>query len=598
MERFCKIRVKEELQVWDEERGITKNVKVVPFRFNTVQMIMAQYVAWCWHLGVPVKLWLPKGRQQGSSTWWQLLLFAMCELRPGYKVATVAHVEKSSNEIFGKSRTAYRNIAPYQIYLRVEQGGYYEWDHESSLHVDTIKSADALGRGLTLDAIHFSEPGSYADRGIDATNAAAAIMQAVADHRWTIIVRESTAKGRDKFFFAGCMKAIDPSSPSVDRLIFLPWFLDAGYTRTWERHRNELLQAGKNDPGPRFVPTADESALREKLATTIVPRADRWHRYCHELTDEQLIWFRWALEAKCSGKEKIRKRAYPSFLEEAFEGSTQGFFEETSIQKIRDQARPPFLRGKLVEVDNRITLSPNPKGMTRIWKPPAPDGRKYVISADIGGEKARMDPFSAYVFDDARLEVVAQVHGNMHWEKFVDQLVLLGAYYHWALIVPENNHNPAVAGRIHDLHYPRLYYQTDARTGTGGKTPGFNTNKKTRPEILNMIEQVTRQGLLTCPDAQFSVEMENFVFHAMPSDPSRGVYKAASGAYDDRIMAAAIGVSQCSGRLEHLNESRLEESSATSATYRIYERLRERGVKGGPVRQSSISLAPGARRGP
>src|SRR5690606_24652091 len=88
----------------------TKEGQILPFRMNTIQQIFAQYVAERWHKALPVKVAGPKSRQLGSSTFWQLLFFALCELKPGYRVGVVAHDEEGAREVFSRAHTALRQI--------------------------------------------------------------------------------------------------------------------------------------------------------------------------------------------------------------------------------------------------------------------------------------------------------------------------------------------------------------------------------------------------------------------------------------------------------------------------------------------------------
>lgn len=552
----------------------TKEGTLRPFKMNTIQQILAQYIAHCWHQEVPVKIMLPKSRQMGSSTFFQALFFSLCELKPGYAVATVAHDEKGSATIFGKSKTFARNLENMgwdKPAFVIEQGAYFKWHTESSLHCGTIKTGDGLGKGDTLSAIHFSESANFSDKGIDAKNAVASIMESCADNQWTIYVHESTAKGKDPFYWPMCEAARDPSSGSTYRLIFLPWFLEENYRMSWKQYRKVLTLTGKADPGPRFIPTKEEEALRQRLKDVEVRDHERYWKHNTELKDTQLIWRR----AKISemGDPDLFKRYYPSTYEEAFTSSQSCFFRPETIDYYREyaQASPPQ-RGYFHDLTHKFI--PHPSGYVRVWE--RPDQLcEYVIGADIGGEKNNSDPSCAYVVEKHSLRVVASVHGHMEWDHFADTLMTLGLAYNTALLVIENNYNSAVTKRCHRKNYPNLYYyfEQERTRATKPSTPGFNTNKKTRPAMMKLLQRLLRDRRVYMPDPNFWIEMENMVW--VPSNsvnPDRdGTYKATGGNHDDRIMALALALYQCP-QLDHQPEMDLLPHEQTPA-YRMFLKL-------------------------
>lgn len=529
-----------------------KDSAIVPFNMNAIQQILAQYIAWRWQRGLSVRIALPKSRQMGSSTFFMVLNFALCELMPGYRMGLVAHVEDSATEIFDKAITLRKEVDKTDwdpIQWEQTQAAYLKWHSESSMACATIKTGDALGRGGTLSGVHFSESASYADKGVNARGAVVAILQSVAETRWRIEVHESTAKGKDPFFWPLCEDARDPNKGSAYQLIFLPWFLEAGYQMSWGDYRRELLETGKRDPGERFVPTQEESALRRRLAETAVEPHERLWRYQYVLSDEQLIWRRHAIVNKCWGNIDSFRREYPTTYEEAFTASASCMFEEATVEWYRERARDPIARGDLSDgVDSPLFVT-DPRGACLIWEMPQP-GSEYVMGVDPGGLKANSDPSCAYVVNKHTMEVVAQIHGHFEWDHFIDHAFNLGIFYNKALLVVENNHNPASANRCHRREYPNLYYYFEENqiAASQGKVPGFNTNRKTRPQLLNTIKKLLRERTPTIPDKYFWREMETFVWvpKSASDNPDRdGDFRAVGANHDDRIMALAIALFLC-----------------------------------------------------
>lgn len=542
---------------WAESYVWIRNKKgrVLRFNMNRVQRLMAQWLALRIYEGVPPRAWIPKYRQGGVSTFWQVLFFAMANLIPGYRSAVAAHDDEGAKAVFSRTTTAIRQIRKRKEWpapdILQEQVGYLLWESESSIQGATIKTGDALLKGTSLNAVHFSETANFSDRGIDAQAAIGSLLPAVDETDvWSMIIHESTAKGKDAIFWGGCEAAKDPESGSAYGLIFLPWFLEDTYRMSWAEYRKRLVGAGKIDPGEGFVPTPEEERLRRKLLSVRVKPGQEWWRWRADLKDDQLIWRRWAIANKCDGKLDKFQRYYPSFYEEAFKASADCLFTEESIDWYRTKSRAPEEHGKLHEtLHGEIFfeggLDPD-TAPVRVWKRPEPF-KAYIIGADPGGEKVKSDPYNAYVLDKHSLEVVAQVHGLFEWDVFSDTVERLGYWYNTALIVPENNVQPAICKRLHRRAYPRLYYyfEPDTAKQKEGKSPGFNTNKKTRPQLEKVLELMVRTKQVRNPDPEFWREMENFVWVPKPhaQNPSvDGSYKATGGNHDDRIMSLALAL--------------------------------------------------------
>lgn len=550
--------------------GEGRGSKIAPFRFNAVQKILSEEIAWCWHHAIPVRLWVPKSRQMGISTWVAALFFALAMLDPGWQGATVAHTEASAVEIFSKTKTFEKHLpAELRKPLESRQAAGLRWEDESALWVGSAKAGDALGKGYTIQGVHFSEVANFADAGQDPEEMLAAIGGAHEGGPESIMIFESTAKGRDAFFFAGCERAKDPKSTIPDRLVFLPWFLEDRYRIDYHEWRRRLLKLGKDDPGPRFEPGEDEVEIRSRVAKETVGAGEEAWRYQHVLDDAQLVWFRQILETDCSGKRHLRDQYYPSRYDDCWSSTTKCLFSNETIAWYRSASRKPKIRGKIVAVAGDRQFVQDSKGPIRIWKDVEED-EDYTIGADVGGEERNADPCAAYVLRNRTLEVVAQFHGVCSWEDYAEALFALGTIYNDAHLVVENNHNPSVAGKLHRDGYPNLYYYWDelALRGSRPKQPGFNTNRKTRPELLNYLDLHTRQQSFVNPDKQFAQEMEWFVWVQR-----EGRYRATGRTRtDDRILSAALAIYQAKG----YEPNDPIEPDAVDATYKRFMAMKRR----------------------
>lgn len=521
-------------------------------RFNQTQHILMQFVAWRWTLGLPAKAITPKARQLGSSTFWDCLLYALAENLPAFQAAIIAHDEDGVSQLWGKVSTIKNHLdrsprGPSDLLNKQE--GHYKWRSDSALFSGQISSGDSLGKGGTPSAIHFSEVANFSDAGNKPEEAISSILGAMAESPWAVEAYESTAKGKDKVFYARCQEAKDPNSSSDLTLIFLPWFLEPGYSMDWMEYRQRLVSSGKQDPGPEFVPSEEEVRLRYTLSNLQVTPQERSYRHRTDLSDPQLIWRRWALANKCKGNLDVFKRYFPCTYEECFTASVDAAFSVDTIEHYRNQAAAPLTAGNIVWKNKQRKVAhvvPDSTGPISIWEYPIPHA-PYVIGGDPGGLKATADPTHAYVMHKLTRKVVAMIHGNMEDTDTTDFLERLGYFYNRAKLVVENNQNPAVANELHRRSYPNLYYyfpEAVIEAHVQG-TPGWNTNKKTRKEMIARVRQFYRERLVHNPDEGLPSEMETFIWIPFQTarDPDLdGSYYAQSGAHDDRIMSSAMCV--------------------------------------------------------
>lgn len=548
-----------------------KDGKIRTIRLNWSQELLANVVAWHWEQGTTPRIVLPKGRKMGSSTFWEVLFYAMAELIAGFQAAIVAHTDAGAGELFAKIDTVARGLTksdwgPSKFVS--DQGGHKKWDSESALWSATIRTGDALGRGSDPTAIHFSEVGNFQDANATAAAAIVAICNAMAISEWTIEVYESTAKGQDPIFYDMAQKAMDPDAQSTKSLVFLPWFKDSNYVMFWPDYRRALLAAGKKDPGEKFEPTADEVALRERLANTEVEPHQVLYRYRTDLRDEQLIWYRWVLHNRCDGNPVLRAREYPSTVEEAFQSTSASAFTREAIDYYRVRSKPPIVRGR---VDALGRFVREPFGPIQLWAQPMPHVR-YVIGADVGGTTERADPSSATILNWGTLQQVGAIHGRFEWNVFADLLILAGKFFNNALLVVENNYNPAVADKVHRSGYPNVYYYfpEDVIDPVHGRTPGLNTNRRTRPIMESKLRLGINSTLLDLQDPGLWPEMETFVW--VPSKVSKnpdmeGAYRAVGSNKDDRLMSLACALFPIQLEAPEIQPAEVEHKTAVMRFY-------------------------------
>jgi len=192
-------------------------------------------------------------------------------------------------------------------------------------------------------------------------------------------------------------------------------------------------------------------------------------------------------------------------------------------------------RGKIVWQD---------KGWIRVYAKPDPS-HDYGVAADVATGRG-FDYSCAYVIDLSSMAIAAELHGKLDADEFAEQLHYLGRWYGTARIAVEMGGGygePVIIalrdGRKGRPHYPKLYRHTlgDRPDAHQLKNYGFPMNTKTRPLIVNQIEQAIREKTIPAMPTTLLAECRTFVRQRTLPSP-----RAQDGSNDDRVMAFGIGL--------------------------------------------------------
>lgn len=450
-----------------------------------------------------------KPRQLGFSTFIAALFFMDGLLNPGRLSVILAHDRTIAEFLLETYRIFWDNLPPVMKEgLRLSSDTKYEFEivfpgdqvqsPPSRFIIDT--EAGHPWRGAPISNLHASEAAFYRDyQGFKNS-----YLQAVPASGNAIL--ETTANGQN-LYHADVVAALeaegDPSMPW--RVVYFAWFEHPEYRKPW-------------DPVTQAPLTQEEAALMS----------------AHGLDLQQIAWRR---SKKIEVGSKFLQE-YPETLAGAFLTTGMPFFDqEAAAQRLDHLRRHPAL----CRMEGEVT----------IWEDYLP-GETYVLAADIAegldrGESSVADPeqggadfSSGYVVRARTLKVVAAIHGRIPPVEFARKLDKLGRRYR-ACVAPErNNHGHTVVHVLEEARYPEVYRHLEYDQG-GARflRPGFPTDTKTRPMILDALAEVIRTGQLDCPDQRFWVEVLRFHRNKV------GKPEALPGSHDDRVMALAIAIYLC-----------------------------------------------------
>lgn len=240
-----------------------------------------------------------------------------------------------------------------------------------------------------------------------------------------------------------------------------------------------------------------------------------------------------------------RQEQFPRDEHEAFALSDRSFFDPDALLEYSSRVRVPVRRFEWEMTDPaHAGPSVSDGGRIRVFAEPVA-GHDYALAADVATGRG-LDYSAAYVVDLASGELVAEYHCKVEADIYARDLHFLGRLYNTALVAVETSggYGEAVIIALRDgvtgrPRYPRLYrhVMSSRPDKPVAKTFGFPTNTKTRPLILNQLEQHIRERSLPYVGNDLLHEMTEFVHHDSGTSP-----RARDGSRDDRVMAAAIGL--------------------------------------------------------
>ena len=179
-------------------------------------------------------------------------------------------------------------------------------------------------------------------------------------------------------------------------------------------------------------------------------------------------------------------------------------------------------------------LTEDSRGRLKIFHNPNPS-HTYAIGADVALGIDGGDYSTAFVIDKD-LRQCASWHGHIDPDLFGKMLCRLGEHYNKALLAPEvNNMGHTTLSKIKELGYGNLYtrFIEDERADKRTKKLGWQTNTKTKMDMLNGLVSAYRDGLIEVNDLDLLKEMLTLTI-----DPDGDVNLNGK----DRVVSACIAL--------------------------------------------------------
>jgi len=130
------------------------------------------------------------------------------------------------------------------------------------------------------------------------------------------------------------------------------------------------------------------------------------------------------------------------------------------------------------------------------------------------------------------LDDMCVYHGHTEPTTFAHDIKKTAVYYNWHTVAPEiNNHGHATVGELKQI-YPNIYRRRTHQDHDQEKITmalGFETNRKTKPEIVSRTKHLISKQLVGIRDPEAISEFLTFV------EKDNGKTEADDGCDDDRV---------------------------------------------------------------
>ena len=241
-----------------------------------------------------------------------------------------------------------------------------------------------------------------------------------------------------------------------------------------------------------------------------------------------------------------RAEQFPRSPRDAFIHTGETWFDIEALAHYEEDPLVAKMRMRFIPDSTGRTakIHPTEKGWIRVFEKPDSD-RSYAIGADVATGRG-LDYSSAFVIDLTQMKLVAEFNAKLDADEYAEQLHFLGKWYGDARIAVEMGGGygePVVIslrdGRKGRPHYPKLYRHTIADRPDMHQMSnyGFPITSKTRPQLINQLEQAIRERLLPSMPAELLMECRTFVRQKTLPSP-----RAMDGNNDDRVMSCALAL--------------------------------------------------------
>lgn len=554
-----------------------KNGQLVHLTLNRMQRVLWFIILGLIRQGRPIRIYLIKARQLGSTTLFSAILYWLITLNKNKRVIGIAQDDEAAENLnlrwqnyyfnsLPELRPKFRKMNPKMLHFSTPLKEIKKTGSTEDIGLDSmmvVKTADSpqLGRSYTYNGALLTEFCIWPQLGIDVKSRMVALNQAIPKRPNTAIFIESTAQGDNygrkfwddkkngytKIFVSWC-------ADDTYRISLKPSLKTAHYFELSEiedeRYGNELLERKNILQELKFWYPQTEWDEADYPDSQLFRSYEAWlnyESYC------RLEWRRQTIDQECEGDKDAFKQEYPTTIRDAFGVSSKSVFGAMKLLEVKEFIRnnnikptrfsyhhPTSVRNSTV----KNVLSKFSKGRVRIYELPEAQSN-YVCGADAAQGVPGGDDSAFVIFklspQTGKLIEVCSYNDNTEATEFAGLLYLICSFYNNCLLGVERNDKAgfAVLEMLRkELRYSRLYWYQDPlnkkKTDSGVRW-GWLTNDMTRQIMIRDGITWFQKDYINIKSTEIIEQMDTFC-----ENPKTGKIEATAGNHDDLVISVLI----------------------------------------------------------
>lgn len=487
----------------------SKAGKIIPLIPNKAQRFVLNEIKSLWDKNKIIRIYILKARQLGISTLVEAIIYSLTSQTENISADIIADELKRSNNLFEMSKFFHEKVSTHlQPKIKKSNEKKLEFDKiHSQILVETSGDKDA-GRSFTFQIVHLSE---YA-RFKNVSDLMLGLSHTVPPLPHTMIFKETTANG---FNFAKDEwdKALNGETNYL--ALFIPWYWGEDYLMpvdgSFEIGDDEYYIGTKNYG---YI-TKDEYFLESLMQAEGITQIK-----------ERLNWRRWDIVNNCEGNILKFNQENPATAEEAFVASGDcAFNKEVLTDELKTNAQPIGI-GNLVELDGKVDFRSAKNGDFKIYGAKV-DNEEYVIGGDACSGSG-LDWASLIAIGKRSNDTIATLRLKIDGDELAQKARLLGLFLNQAEVGIENDKYGFQANIKLRETYGKVFMQETIHTDTKKVIQrfGWETNAKTRPEMIGQLKEEIRQRATSLKDRNLILECLTFI-----KNPENGKEEAQEGCF-------------------------------------------------------------------
>jgi hypothetical protein len=520
--------------------------------------------------GLPVRMYLVKARQLGSTTFFSAVIYWLISLNKNKRAICVAHDLPAAHNVGERFKGYYfrsipalrprfkrmnREVIHFATPLKDLGKNTDNIGLDSMIFVNTADSQE-LGRSYTYNYALLTEYCQWPNMGIDVKNRMIALNQAIPTRPNTYVFIESTAQGEnyakdfwDKGLTLDQALGKEPLDPEQEYngyvKVFVSWCADDEYRK--ETLKTDYFSLSEL-PDSRY---GDEVLEREHILEELIfwyPLESSDLKWLNHESMCRLAWRRYMIDTKCEGDKFEFKKEYPTTIDDAWGVSSRSIFNAERMLEMAHRIESNRIRAKTFRYHHDDSISDFSRkfyaakyGKLRIFEPPK-EGFRYVLGVDGAQGVVGGDDSSIVVLKLPHLIEVASFNDIIQPAEFAGVCNYLGRLYFNALMGVERNDKGGYAALeflLKVYSYPNLYYFQDPfKVSLDSQVKyGWITNEVTRQIMIRDAQIAIDNNSLLVNSTELLKQMKTFV-----KSEKNDKIQAAPGKHDDLVIALLIAL--------------------------------------------------------